>query len=153
MFLTISHLLFAAAGFALGLYVLPILTAPKAPSIEAMSKASENVRYTAEFVKNLKSSDFLHWGEGKVSISDRFISLNGKIAPGPDYKLYLSPTFVEDEETFLSNKSTMLQIADVKTFNNFIVAIPASVNLDNYSTIIIWCESFGKFITAGQYRR
>ncbi len=118
-----------------------------------MSKASENVRYTAEFVKNLKSSDFLHWGEGKVSISDRFISLNGKIAPGPDYKLYLSPTFVEDEETFLSNKSTMLQIADVKTFNNFIVAIPASVNLDNYSTIIIWCESFGKFITAGQYRR
>ncbi|MCE2657853.1 MAG: hypothetical protein LW854_06340 [Rubrivivax sp.] len=29
----------------------------------------------------------LHWGEGRVSVSAQAISLDGQLAPGPDYKL------------------------------------------------------------------
>ncbi len=38
VFLTISHLLFAAAGFALGLYVLLFLLHPKRPQLKQCQK-------------------------------------------------------------------------------------------------------------------
>jgi len=40
----------------------------------------------------------------------------------------------------------------VKTFENFIVAVPESVDPAACNTVIVWCESFGQFITAAQYR-
>jgi hypothetical protein len=46
----------------------------------------------------------------------------------------------------------MTYIGDVKTFNNFAVSVPASVDLLQYNSVIVWCETFGQFITAGQYR-
>jgi hypothetical protein len=39
----------------------------------------------------------------------------------------------------------------VRTFENFIVPVPVSVDVTNYSTVVIWCESFSQFITAAQY--
>jgi hypothetical protein len=39
--------------------------------------------------RDLKDSDALHWGKGTVSVAPRTVSLLGRIAPGPDYKLYL----------------------------------------------------------------
>ena len=53
-----------------------------------------------QFKRDLKDSDALHWGEGQVSIAPGAITLVGKLAPGPDYKLYLSPEFVETEVDF-----------------------------------------------------
>ena len=47
----------------------------------------------------------------------------GKLAPGPDYKLYLSPEFVETESDFNRLKPQMAIVADVKTFDNFLVKI------------------------------
>jgi hypothetical protein len=40
----------------------------------------------------------------------------------------------------------------VKTFRNFIVAIPDGIDAANYSAAIVWCEAFGQFITAAKYR-
>ena len=80
------------------------------------------------------------------------ISLIGTIAPGPDYKLYLSPEFVETEAEFARLKPEMARVGDVKTFENFIVSVPQSINPDAFSTVIVWCESFDQFITAARYR-
>ena len=80
------------------------------------------------------------------------IVLVGKLAPGPDYKLYLSPEFVETEADFLRLKDRMVRVGDVKTFNNFLVPVPAGVDPSDYTTVIVWCERFGEFITAAQYR-
>ncbi|MCG8428494.1 MAG: DM13 domain-containing protein [Chromatiales bacterium] len=151
--LTVSHTFFALAGFVLGVYTLPILTAPSAPSAEAMAVAVEKAEYKGQFRRDLKGSDFLHWGEGTISIGKEYISLKGEIAPGPDYKLYLSPEFVESEEDFNRLKSRMVQVGDVKTFENFIVSVPKSVDISAYNTVIVWCESFGEFITAANYRQ
>lgn len=148
----VSHGLVGVAGFAGGIYALPILIAPPAPSAAEVSAVSESANYTSEFRRDLKDSDALHWGEGKVSVASGSISHLGKLAPGPDYKLYLSPVFVETEVEFNRLKAQMALVGDVKTFNNFLVQVPPSVNPSEYTSVIVWCETFGEFITSAKYK-
>jgi hypothetical protein len=150
--LLVSHGLALAAGFALGVYFLPILIAPKAPSAQEIMAKAGPAMFTGEFRRELKDSDFLHWGEGKVAIGKEAIALTGRLAPGPDYKLYLSPEFVETEADFNRLKPKMARVGDVKTFENFVVAVPASIDPAAYTAVIVWCETFGQFITAAKYR-
>ena len=150
--LIVTHCAVAGLGFGAGIYVLPILTAPPAPSEEEIKTMSSQARYTARFRKDLKDSDTLHWGEGTVSIGSESIVLMGKLAPGPDYKLYLSPEFVETEADFNRLKSTMVRVGDVKTFDNFIVKVPAGTDPSDYTSVIIWCEAFSQFITSAKYQ-
>ncbi|WP_418319465.1 DM13 domain-containing protein [Piscinibacter sakaiensis] len=152
LLLLVSHVLVGAAGFAAGIYVLPILTAPASPAQAELSAAAAGATFSGEFRRDLKDSDALHWGEGKVAVGPTSVSLRGKLAPGPDYKLYLSPQFVETEAEFLRLKPKMLRVGDVRTFDNFIVNLPPSVDLNAYDSVIVWCESFGEFITAAKYR-
>jgi hypothetical protein len=150
--LALSHLLAALGGFALGIYLLPILTAPAAPSAEVVKAESGQARFTGEFKRDLKDSDALHWGEGTVSVGPKSISLLGRVAPGPAYKLYLSPSFVETEAEFLRLKGSMVEVGDVKTFENFIVPVPEGIDPARYTAVIVWCESFSQFITAAKYQ-
>lgn len=80
-----------AIGFALGVYALPILIAPAPPVAEELAAHSSTAQYRGTFRRDLKDSDALHWGEGVVSVGSATIGLVGNLAPGPDYKLYLSP--------------------------------------------------------------
>ena len=148
----ISHCAAAAIGFAAGIYLLPIITAPEAPSAGAVSALADNAEYTAEFRRDLKGSDGLHWGEGQLFVGRDSISLMGKLAPGPDYMLYLSPTFVETEEEFNRQKSKMVVVGSVKTFDNFLIHMPPNIDPSDYTTAIVWCESFGQFITSAKYQ-
>lgn len=148
----ITHAAALATGFAAGIYLLPILTAPTAPSVNDVTAQAGGAQFKGEFRRDLKDSDLLHWGEGVVSVGRRSITLLGRIAPGPDYKLYLSPEFVETEADFQRLKSQMARVGDVKTFDNFIVPVPESVDPAAYTTVIVWCETFNQFITAARYR-
>lgn len=152
LFLVVSHVLVGVVGFSIGIYTLPILTAPPAPLEEEMERHSQQAVFTGEFRRDLEGSDFLHWGEGSVSVGRQSIAFVGKLAPGPDYKLYLSPEFVETEEDFERLKEQMVRVGDVKTFENFIVYVPEQIDPANYDTVIVWCESFAQFITAARYR-
>jgi hypothetical protein len=152
LLLIVTHLFCAGAGFALGIYLLPILTAPASPAAQALEAVAAKARYTATFRRDLKDSDALHWGEGEVSIAERTIALRGRLAPGPDYRLYLAPEFVETEADFNRLKSMMVQVAPVRTFDNFMVDIPPGIDIDRFTAVIIWCEAFGQFITAARYR-
>ncbi len=49
LLLLISHLVFAAIGFALGIYALPILTAPSAPSKMEMEAATAQATFKGEY--------------------------------------------------------------------------------------------------------
>jgi hypothetical protein len=150
--LFVSHLLAMAVGIGLGIYLLPIIVAPPAPTQAEVSAQTGMVRYTGTFRRDLKDSDALHWGEGTVTIGDKAISLSGELAPGPDYKLYLSPEFVETEVDFNRLRPAMVRVGDVKTFRNFVVDLPASVDPSRYNTVVVWCETFSQFITAATYR-
>ena len=150
--LFISHIGIGIMGFALGIYLLPILIAPEAPSNSQIAEFATNTQFTGEFRKDLKDSDGFHWGEGKVSIGSKVITLTGKLAPGPDYKLYLSKEYLETEADFNRLKSTMVRVGDVKTFENFVVKVPHTIDPSKFNTVIIWCETFGEFITSAKYQ-
>lgn len=147
-----SHGAVLAVGFALGVYFLPILTEPQGPDEAVLAEAAAGAQYQVSLTRDLAGSDFLHWGEGTVSLSPQQIVHKGELSPGPDYKLYLVKEFVEDEAGFLAVKDTAVQLGDVKTFDGFIVEVPADVNIDDYTTVLVWCEAFGEFITAAKYR-
>jgi hypothetical protein len=152
LLLAASHAFVGLAGFALGIYLLPVLIAPEAPSAADVAAAAQETAFKGEFRRDLKDSDALHWGEGTVTIGSKAIALMGKVAPGPDYKLYLSPEFVETEADFLRLKPMMARVGDVKTFDNFIVPVPEGVDPAKFSAVIVWCETFSQFITAARYR-
>ena len=147
-----THALAIGAGFALGIYALPILTAPESPSVELVRSAAATAGYQGEFRRNLADSDALHWGEGTLSVGSETISFEGRLAPGPDYRLYLSPRFVETEADFELLKPQMVEVGLVRTFENFMVAVPEGIDPSEYSAAIVWCESFGQFITAAEYQ-
>ena len=150
--LLVSHLIALALGFGVGVYALPIIIAPRAPSVAEVQAQAAAAKYTGQFRRDLKDSDALHWGVGVVSIGDKSIGLVGELAPGPDYKLYLSSEFVETEADFMRLKSGMVRVADVKTFKNFMVVVPNGIDVESYNTVIIWCEAFSQFITAAKYK-
>jgi hypothetical protein len=150
--LTISHVGALLVGFALGVYLLPILTAPASPDRAELETMAQQALYRAEFTREQRGSDFLHWGEGSISLGPDKIVHVGELAPGPDYKLYLVPEFVEHEDEFLPVKDRSTIVGDVKTFNGFLVDVPAGVDIEQYTTVLVWCEAFGEFIASAKYR-
>ena len=152
LLLAATHALALLAGLAAGIYFLPILTAPPAPSAAEAKAAAAAAKYHAEFRRDLKGSDFLHWGEGKVAVAARAVSFTGKLSPGPDYKLYFAPQFVDTKEGFLRIKPQALRAGDIKTFDNFIVPVPEAIDVLKFDTVVVWCETFSMFITAARYR-
>ena len=150
--LLVSHALAGAMGFALGIYALPLLIAPPSPTDEEVVELARQASFSGQFVRELADSDALHWGEGDVAVGPDAVVLMGSLAPGPDYQLYLSPQFVETEADFHRLKAGMRHVGPVKTFENFVVALPGDIDLSRYDTVIVWCETFGEFITAARYR-
>lgn len=152
LLLAATHLVALGVGFALGVYFLPILIAPPPPPMAQVEATAKAAQYKGDFRRDLKDSDALHWGEGTVFVSREAITLKGRVAPGPDYKVYLSPEFVETEADFARLKPRMVRVGEVKTFENFIVPLPPAVDPEKFTAVIVWCETFGQFITAAKYR-
>ena len=147
-----THLGMLAVGFALGVYLLPILSAPEAPPADSVQAAMRDAVHHAQFRRDLEGSDPLHYGEGKVSVGAAAVAFQGTLAPGPAYRLYLVPRFVQTKDAFLQIKMQSAPIGDVRTFDRFIVPVPAHVDIAKYDTVLVWCESFQAFITAARYR-
>lgn len=152
LILLATHLLTLGLGFGLGIYLLPILIAPDDPPVAKVQAAMGDARYHTTFRRDLKGSDAVHWAEGKVSVSARQVAFDGKMGPGPDYKVYLVRDFVDNKADFMKIKAQAQRIGEVKTFNRFLVEVPANVDVDDYTTVVVWCERFEQFISAGQYR-
>ena len=152
MTLILTHGVMLAFGFALGIYMLPIITAPQAPSDANIAELSADALFQGEFSKAREDSDFFHWGEGVVSLGKTHIAFEGRLAPGPDYQVYLSPRFVETEAQFHQFKGDMLHVGEVNTFDNFALRVSEGIDYKDYNSVIVWCESFEQFITSAQYR-
>ena len=148
----VTHGIAGAIGFALGIYLLPILTAPESPDAAMLEEQAAAVEYNATLTRELRGSDFLHWGEGTISLTSDMIVHEGALSPGPDYKVYLTSEFVEHEDEFNPIKASAALVGDVKTFQGFLLDVPEGVDVSAYTTVVVWCESFGEFITAAQYR-
>ncbi|WP_147125766.1 DM13 domain-containing protein [Shimia ponticola] len=148
----VSHGAALAIGFGLGIYLLPILTAPPSPDAATLEAMATDAIFETEFQEDLRGQDFLHWGNGTVRITPTQVIHTGELAPGPDYMLYLVPEFVAHEDEFGPLKAQSRAIGSIKTFNGFALDLPDDVDLTAYNTVLVWCEAFGEFITAAQYQ-
>ena len=137
-------------GFALGVYFLPILTEEKGLDTAALAQLEASAERSGTFTRDLPGSDAFHWGEGTVRASDARIWLEGSISPGPDYRLYLTPSLATDEASFLKIKGQSIQVDEVKAFSNFSLDVPPGITVGDYPAVLIWCEAFGEFITAAE---
>lgn len=59
---------------------------------------------------------------------------------------------MEDEAQFEAVKQAAARIGDVKTFNGFVLEVPAGIDINEYDTVVVWCETFREFISAARYR-
>ena len=150
LFGTAKFLAGLVIGFGLGVYFLPILTAEDGLDRTALAQLEASAERSGVFSRDLAGSDAFHWGEGTVRINRERVWLEGRIAPGPDYRLYLMPEFVEDEDSFLAIKSRAVDIGAVKAFTNFSLPVPSDVDAGAFPALVIWCEAFGEFITAAR---
>jgi hypothetical protein len=152
LLLVMTHGLALLVGAGLGVYFLPIIAAPDAPTAAEVQAAQGGATFRGAFRRDLKGSDALHWGEGTVTVGPQAVALQGRIAPGPAYRLYLVPQFVQTQEEFLRWKDRSIAVGDIKTFENFIVPLPPATRVQDYRAVVVWCEAFSQFITAAQYR-
>lgn len=150
--LAVTHAAALGIGFVAGVYTLPILIASKGPDQVVVSGAASTALFKGRFERNLKGSDRLHWGEGDVFVLRDGIVHSGRLAPGPDYRVYLAPQFVDTKEGFLAIKAASRAVGDVKSFDGFVVVVPADVDVSRYMAVVVWCEAFNAFITAAKYR-
>ena len=101
-------------GFALGVYILPILTAEKGLDTAALAQLEASAERSDTLTCDLPGSAAFHWGEGTVRASDMRIWLEVKIPPGPDYRLYLKPSLTTDEASLLKIKDQSVQVGEVR---------------------------------------
>jgi len=59
---------------------------------------------------------------------------------------------VANKASFAGIKPRSVQVGEVKSFNGFILDIPPQIEIDAYTSLLIWCEAFSQFITAARYR-
>ena len=125
-------------GFGLGLYVgVPVLTAGPGLDQAAVQAPASSADRRGRFVRDLPGSDALHWGDGNIMVNANKIWLNGTVSPGPDYRLYLVPEFVDDGVAFLAIKAESWQIGAVKTFENFALDLLPANDLNEYDAVVI----------------
>lgn len=51
-----------------------------------------------------------------------------------------------------TNSKRMVRVGNVRTFDNFVVPVPATIDPTAYNSVTVWREPFGQFITAAQCR-
>ncbi len=148
-----THLGAAIVGFALGVYLLPILIEPQAPDIAAVeAKQISAPLFEARFDRDRADSDLLHWGEGVVKVYEDAIVFEGAMAPGPDYRLYLTPEYVETEDDFWKIKERSTQVGYINTFDGFAIEDVSAISTADFDSVVVWCERFSQFITSARLR-
>lgn len=59
------------------------------------------------------------------------------------------------KSTLVRRSDAEIQVSEcvVQTLlNGFLVDVPADTDVRDYTTVVIWCESFGQFISAAEYQ-
>ncbi len=74
------------------------------------------------------------------------------MTPGSDYKLYLTPKYVDIKAGFESIKAEIVNVGIIKAVENFRLPMPPSVNTKNYPAVLVRYEKFSMLISSAQIK-
>lgn len=137
-----------AFGVALGFFLFPYVFPPP-PAAETLTSAERTEVVARGAFIHADPSDPIHYGEGDVTVYERtvFLEPNFKVGPGPKYHVYLVPK----ESIRASGDVTGTMFVDLGRLRSFEgsqkYAIPAGTDLNDYPSVVIWCEQFDVLIS------
>ena len=98
--------------------------------------------------------DLLH-GDGEITLSVEnditYNTLQVQFTLEPDYKLYLTPKYVDTTAVFEAMRAQKVPFYGSRHLN-FLPAIPPSVNANDYLPVLVWYEKFSMFMSSAQLK-
>jgi hypothetical protein len=152
--LFVGGLLGTGVGVAVGIFIFPYLFPPP-PAAERLTEADRSRLVATGTFIHANPSDPLHWGQGKVSVYERtvFLEPDFKVGPGPKYHVYLLPKARVRSEADVK-AATPVDLGRLRSFEGSQrYSVPESVNLDDYKSVVIWCEQFSVLISPADLSR
>ena len=139
----------AATGFAFGIFAYPyIFLADIVASEAALDGGVSQTIATGSFI-HANPSDPIHYGRGRVTVSEQTARLEPdfEVGPGPKFHVYLvSSANVQSSDDVRSTMYVDLgRLRAFKGSQNY--AIPAGVDLSSFGSVVIWCEQFNVLIS------
>jgi hypothetical protein len=141
-------------GVAVGIFIFPYLFPPP-PAAERLTEADRSRLVATGTFIHANPSDPVHWGQGKVSVYERtvFLEPDFKVGPGPKYHVYLVPKAQVRSEADVK-AATPVNLGRLRSFEGSQrFSVPESVNLDDYKSVVIWCEQFSVLISPADLSR
>ena len=137
-----------AFGIAVGFFIFPFVFPPP-PAAEQLTEADRSTLAATGTFIHANPSDPIHWGRGKVSVYERTVYLEPdfEVGPGPKYHVYLVPNASVRNEAGVKD-AKFVDLGRLRAFKGSQrYPIPASVDLKQYPSLVIWCEAFGVLIS------
>ncbi len=135
-------------GFIVGIFVFPYLFPPPEVNEPLAERPASRIIARARFI-HANPADPIHYGRGTANIYADLLRLEAdfEVGPGPKFHVYLVGVA---EVTPQTEVETMMfvDLGRLKAFSgsqNY--PIPRGITLDNYRSVVIWCEQFNVLIS------
>jgi hypothetical protein len=135
-------------GLGLGIFAFPYLFPPP-EARETLDRNEAGALVANGTFIHANPADPIHYGKGEVSVYPKtvFLGEDFEVGPGPDYHVYLVPK--ADIRSSDDVKDTMyVDLGRLRAFKgsqNY--AIPEGVDLNDFPSVVIWCQQFGVLIS------
>ena len=140
-----------AFGVALGFFFFPFVFPPPAAT-EQLSDLDRSTLIASGTFIHANPSDPVHWGRGRLSVYERavFLESDFEVGPGPAFHVLLAPK--ASIRTSADVKDLMfVDLGGLRAFKGSQrYAIRAGVNLQDYPSVVIWCERFSVLISPAE---
>jgi hypothetical protein len=135
-------------GVALGFFIFPYVFPPPAAA-EQLADAERSKLVASGMFIHANPSDPVHFGKGRVSVYEHTVFLENdfEVGPGPAFHVYLVPKPSIRSTSDLKDVM-FVDLGGLRAFKGSQrYSIPTGVNLQDYRSVIIWCERFGVLIS------
>ena len=137
-----------AGGFAGGIFVFPYLFPPPPVNEMVVDKDKRKVLARGDFI-HANPADPVHYGQGRLTVYDGLLHLEEdfEVGPGPKFHVYLVPEAEVTPDTRV-NETMYVDLGRLKAFSgsqNY--PIPDGVNVQDFQSVVIWCEQFNVLIS------
>jgi hypothetical protein len=135
-------------GVAVGFFIFPYVFPPPVAGEQLTASERSNLVASGTFI-HANPSDPVHYGKGRVSVYERtvFLEPDFEVGPGPAFHVYLVPKASIRTSSDLKD-AKFVDLGGLRAFKGSQrYPIPAGVNLQDYQSVIIWCERFGVLIS------